>query len=199
MLAANGNPAGGHLVSFTNGGLDIDTTSGTGFSATNGTLTVGGTGNSITTGTGTALNVDTAGITAGNLNFDSISANGATTGIRLFTTGTTGGLNVNGTGGACATTADPCSGGTIQSTTQDAVSLISTQGVTLQRMKIRNSLGNGVRGSSVTNFAIRDSVVDNNGDDAATDEAGLHFTNLAGSSEFTRTLVANSSRTTRGS
>ena len=36
------------------------------------------------------------------------------------------------------------------------------------------------------------SVVDNNGDDAATDEAGLHFTNLAGTSEFTRTLVANS-------
>ena len=42
-------------------------------------------------------------------------------------------------------------------------------------MKIRNSLGNGIRGSSVTNFALRDSVVDNNGDDAATDEAGLHF------------------------
>ena len=68
--AANGNPAGGHLISFTNGGLDIDTTSGSGFSATNGTVTVGGTGNSITTGTGTGLNVDTAGITVGNLNFD---------------------------------------------------------------------------------------------------------------------------------
>ena len=141
-------PAGGHLISFTNGGLDIDTTSGTGFSATNGTVTVGGTGNSITTGTGTALNVDTAGITAGNLTFDSISSNGATSGIRLFTTGTTGGLNVTGTGGACATTADACTGGTIQSTTLDAVSLISTQAITLQRMKIRNSLGNGIRGSS---------------------------------------------------
>ena len=29
-LSANGNPASGHLVSFTNGGLDIDTTSGQG-------------------------------------------------------------------------------------------------------------------------------------------------------------------------
>ena len=191
-LSANGNPAGGHLVSFTNGGLDIDTTSGQGLTASNGTLTVGGTGNSITTGTGTALNVDTAGITAGNLNFDAISSNGSTNGVRLNTTGTTGGLNVTGTGGACATTADPCTGGTIQSTTQDAVSLTSAQAITLQRMKIRNSLGNGVRGSSVTNFALRDSVVDNNGDNAATDEAGLHFTNLAGNSEFTRTLVANS-------
>ena len=49
-LSANGNPAGGHLVSFTGGGLDIDTTSGAGLSANNGTLTVGGTGNTITTG-----------------------------------------------------------------------------------------------------------------------------------------------------
>ncbi len=192
LLSANGNPAGGHLVSFTGGGLDIDTTSGSGFSATNGTLTVGGTGNSIMTGTGVALNVDTAGITAGNLTFDSISANGATSGIRLSTTGSSGGLNVTGTGGDCVTIADPCTGGVIQSTTQDAISLTSTQGITLQRMKIRNSLGNGIRGSSVTNFALRDSVVDNNGDDPATDEAGVHFTNLAGISEIIRTLIANS-------
>jgi hypothetical protein len=191
-LSNNGNPAGGHLVSFTNGGLDIDTTSGAGFGAANGTLTVSGTGNSITTGTGIALNVDTAGITAGNLNFDSISANGAVNGIRLDTTGTAGGLIVTGTAGACATTADACTGGTIQSTTQDAVSLTSTQAVILQRMKIRNNLGNGVHGVNVTDFALRDSVVDNNGDDPATDEAGLHFTNLAGNSEFTRILVANS-------
>jgi VCBS repeat-containing protein len=191
-LSANGNPTGGHLVSFTGGGLDIDTTSGTGLSASNGTLTVGGTTNSITTGTGTGLNVDTAGITAGNLNFDAISSNGATNGIRLNATGTAGGLNVTGTGGACATTADACTGGTIQSTTQDAVSLSSAQAITLNRMKIRNSLGNGVRGNNVTNVALRDSVVDNNGDDAATDEAGLHFTNLLGTSEITRTVVANS-------
>ena len=72
------------------------------------------------------------------------------------------------------------------------MSLTATQAITLQRMKIRNSLGNGVRGASVTNFALRDSVVDNNGDDAATDEAGLHFTNLGRRLEFTRTLVANS-------
>jgi VCBS repeat-containing protein len=191
-LSSNGNPTGGHLVSFTGGGLDIDTTSGTGLSASNGTLTVGGTGNSITTGTGTGLNVDTAGITAGNLNFDSISSNGATNGIRLNSTGTTGGLNVTGAGGACATTADACTGGTIQSTSQDGVSLSSAQAITLNRMKIRNNLGNGVRGNNVTNVALRDSVVDNNGDDPATDEAGLHFTNLLGTSDITRTLVANS-------
>ena len=192
-LSSNGNPASGHEVSFTSGGLDIDTTSGQGLTSSNfGRLTVGGTGNTITTGTGVGLNVDTTRIMPGDLNFDAISSNGSTQGIRLNSTGTEGGLNVTGTGGACATTADPCSGGTIQNTTQDAVSLTSAQAITLQRMKIRNSLGNGVRGSSVTNFALRDCVVDNNGDDAATDEAGLHFTNLAGTSEFTRMLVANS-------
>ena len=192
-LSSNGSPVNGHEVSFASGGLDIDTTSGQGLVSSNfGRLTVGGTGNTIDTGTGVGLNVDTTRIMAGNLNFDSISSNGSAQGIRLNSTGSEGGLNVTGTGGACATTADPCSGGTIQSTAQDAVSLTSAQAITLQRMKIRNSFGNGVRGSSVTNFALRDSVVDNNGDDPATDEAGLHFTNLAGNSEFTRTLVANS-------
>ena len=150
-LSSNGNPATGHEVSFTSGGLDIDTSSGQGLTSSNfGRLTVGGTGNSITTGTGVGLNVDTTRIMPGNLNFDAVSSNGATQGIRLNSTGTEGGLNVTGTGGACATTADPCSGGTIQHTTQDAVSLTSAQAITLQRMKIRNSLGNGVRGSSVT-------------------------------------------------
>ncbi len=193
LLASNGSPVDGHEVQFTNGGLDIDTSSGQGLTASiGGRLTVGGTGNTITTGTGVGLNVDTTRIMPGNLNFASVSSNGSTQGIRLNSTGTEGGLHVTGTGGACATTADPCTGGTIQSTTQDAVSLTSAQAITLQRMKIRNSLGNGVRGSSVTNFALRDSVVDNNGDDAATDEAGLHFTNLAGTSDFTRLLVANS-------
>ena len=192
-LSSNGSTTTGHLVAFTGGGLDIDTTSGSGLSSTSGgQLTVGGTGNSITTGTGTGLTVDSSGITSGNLTLDAVSSNGAVNGIRLNSTGSAGGVSITGTGGACATTADACTGGTIQSTTQDAISLTSTQGITLQRMKVRNSLGNGIRGSSVTNFALRDSVVDNNGDDPATDEAGLHFTNLAGTDEITRTLVANS-------
>ena len=192
-LSSNGDPVTGHTVSFTNGGLDVDATGGQGLGASGGgRLTVGGTGNSIATGTGTALSVDNTRITPGGLNFDSISSSGAAQGIRLVSTGSEGGLNVTGTGGACATTADPCSGGTIESSTQDAVSLSAASAVTLQRIKIRNNLGNGVRGAGVTGFALRDSVVDNNGDDAVTDEAGLHFTNLAGTAEIARTLVANS-------
>ena len=139
-----------------------------------------------------ALNVDTTRITAGNLNFDSISANGATNGIRLNTTGTDGWperhrhrRRLRDDRRRVHRRHDP---------EHDAGRRLADLGAGdhAQRMKIRNSLGNGVRGSSVTNFALRDCVVDNNGDDAATDEAGLHFTNLAGTSEFTRTLVANS-------
>ena len=182
------------------GGLGLSTGANPAFAATGGgTVAVTdpnavGTApdNTITTTTGTGLNVANTNIDPANLSFRSIDSNGAVSGIALNSTGASGGLNVTGNGGACATTADACSGGTIQATTGDAVSLTSTRATTLQRMKIRNNLGNGVRGSSVTNFALRDSVVDNNGDNAATDEAGLHFTNLAGTSEIVRTLVANS-------
>ena len=131
---------------FTGGGLDIDTSSGAGLSASNGTLNVGGTGNTITTGTGSASTSN--GADHGRRpELRRVSSNGSPNGIRLNTTGTAGGLNVTGTGGACATTADACTRRHIQSTTQDAVSLTSAQAITLQRMKIRNSLGNGVRGS----------------------------------------------------
>ena len=191
----------GHAaVSFTGGGLHVDTTIGTAFKAhasdppapVGGTVSVTGPGNTLTSSAGTALSVTDTDIGASGLTFDSISANGAANGIRLDSTGAAGGLTVTGTGGACATTADACTGGTITATTQDAVSLTSTRQVTLQRMKIRDNLGNGVRGDNVTDVALRDSVVDHNGDDPATDEAGLHFTDLAGTSEITRTVVANS-------
>ena len=189
-----GNGPSSSLV-FSGGGLDIDATSGRGLEASSngGPIEVSGSGNSIQTTTGRALNVTNSPISTNDLTFERIAANGASNGIVLANTGGAGrGLTVTGNGGACATTADACTGGTIQSTTGDAISLATTQDAVLQRMKIVNNLGNGIRGSSVTNFGLRDSVVDNNADDAATDEAGLHFTNLAGTADITRTLVANS-------
>ena len=187
--------APGSSVAFTGGGLDIDATSGRGLEASSngGSIEVSGTSNSIQTTTGRALNVTNTPISTNDLTFERIAANGAVNGIVLSNTGGAGrGLTVTGNGGACATTGDACTGGTIQSTSGDAISLTTTQDIVLNRMKVVNGLGNGIRGASVTNFALRDSVVDNNGDDPATDEAGLHFTNLAGTDEITRTLVANS-------
>ncbi|MFW8741148.1 beta strand repeat-containing protein [Mesorhizobium japonicum] len=74
-----GNPNG--TLAFISGGLVITTSSGAGFTASPGTVSVSGTGNTINTGTGTALTLDGATVGAGGINFDSISVNGAATGI----------------------------------------------------------------------------------------------------------------------
>ena len=186
-LSANGNPAGGHLVSFTNGGLDIDTTSGAGLSASGGTLTVVGTGNSITTGTGTGLNVVTAGIAASGLTFDSISSNGAVNGIRLNSTGTAGGLNVTGTGTAA-------SGGTIQNSTGAGVELTSASGVSLTRMAITNGGDDGIRATTVNDVDLIDSAVSNNGNNHAggAEERGLDYLDVTGTPQILRTTVSGS-------
>jgi hypothetical protein len=203
-LSSNGNPANGHLVSFTNGGLDIDTTSGTGLSASNGTLTVGGTGNSITSGTGTALNVDTAGITAGNLNFDAISSNGAANGIRLSNTGTSGSLVVAGTGGTCTNAnTSGCTGGQIRNTTGadnstttptgTGIVLNSTLSPSLTRMWIHDNSNYAIRGTSVSGFTMANSVINGtNGDNGTTpfDDSSVWFDNLTGSASVTSSFVS---------
>ena len=107
-------------------------------------------------------------------------------GIVLNTTGTLGGLTVSGTGSAG-------SGGTIQKTTGNAVSLNVTQNVSLNRMNITNNLGSGVFGDDVTNFTIADSSVTNNGDTQNGTEAGLRFNELLGTSAITNTTITGSS------
>jgi hypothetical protein len=106
----------GAVLSFTNGGLDIDTTSGTGFSVTGagpgaasgGNVTVQGSGNVIDAVSATALNVVNATIGGANMTFERISAGNATaaadpaSGIVLNNTGSAGGLVVTGnSSGAC--------------------------------------------------------------------------------------------------
>ena len=91
---------GGATVDFTGGGLDIDTTTGTGFSAayaTSGTVNVTGTGNSITSTGGQAIS---AGATAGgqtltaNITFDSVTSGGGLSNIEL--TRVNGTVTMNG-------------------------------------------------------------------------------------------------------
>ena len=105
----------------------------------------------------------------------------------LNNTGASGGLTVTGTGAAGT-------GGTIQNTTGDGVSLSSASSVSLSFMNVINNLGNGIRGNNVTGFTLASSTVDNNDFDnngAAADEAGLHFTNLLGTASITSTTVSN--------
>ncbi len=119
-------------------GLDIITTSGTGFNATGGgTVTVAGSSNTIASTGGIALNVSNTNIGAAGITFESISANGGTRGIVLNTTGSAAGLTITGTG-----TTDG-SGGTIQNITQRGIELINTAQVNIANLNLTNASTTG--------------------------------------------------------
>jgi hypothetical protein len=183
----NINPAGG------GSGLDITTTSGTGFNATGGgTISVQGSGNTISSGTGTALNVTSTTIGASGLTFQSISANGGTNGIVLSSTGSSGGLTVTGTTGS---TSKDGSGGTIQNMTgadaspvQNAtvgigVYMNNTRDVSLNHMNLHDFSNYAVIGTTVTNFTMTYSVVSgtNGTSQSGVGEGAVYFTGLSGS------------------
>jgi hypothetical protein len=171
----------GATISFTNGGLDIDATSGTGFNATGGGTIVVATGanpNTIDTTTGTALNVANTTIGASGLTFRSISSGaGANNGISLVSTGA-GGLTVTGLDGADAgSDPDAGSGGTItgktgadgSTTAGTGVFLSNANNVSLNGMTITNHQNYGIRGSQVDGFRMTFSLVGGvNGTNAAT-------------------------------
>lgn len=168
----------GTTINFNSGGLAISTTSGAGFSATGGgTINVQGSNNTISSTTGTALNVTNTTIGASDLTFRSISSNGAANGIVLNNTGALGGLTVTGDGGG----SNNGSGGTIQNSTGDGISLTNTAQVRLARMNITNNLGNGIGGSTINGLLIERFNISGNGDSAATDESGVNVSELTGS------------------
>ncbi|MEZ2328462.1 hypothetical protein AB6802_01905 [Mesorhizobium sp. RCC_202] len=168
----------GSTINFANT-LTIDTSaSGTaGFTATGGgTVSATALGSTINSGSGTALNVANTTIGGSGLKFQSISSNGAANGIVLNNTGTSGGLTVMGDGGG----SNNGSGGTIQNSTGDGVSLNSTQDVHLAYMNITNNLGDGIGGSGINGFVLNRLNISLNGDSAATDESGINITELTG-------------------
>jgi len=124
------------------GGLDIVTTSGAGLNATaGGTVNVTGAGNSVTSTTGTAVTISGTTIGGAGVTFESVSANGAVNGIVLNNTGNAGFFLVSGdesqTGGLYDRDG---SGGTIQNTTGDGISLTNAFNVTIRQM---NLIANG--------------------------------------------------------
>jgi len=193
----------GHLIQFTGGGLDVDTTSGAGFTATGGgTVEVSGTGNTIDNTTGTALNVTNTDIGAGRLTFQSISSDGGSNpGIVLDTTGVAGGLTVSGAGGDCKNNVVQCSGGSIVNKTGDVdgILLTSTVNVDLSHMNVSGHSRNGIFGTGVIGFRLNQSRFTGNADQAAPDEAAVHFVDSTGSilggsnqTRFDDLLVSNS-------
>jgi Bacterial cadherin-like domain/Bacterial Ig domain/RTX calcium-binding nonapeptide repeat (4 copies) len=187
----------GHTINLTNGGLDIDTTSGGGLSATgSGTITVttGTNPNTIDSTTGTALNVVSTDIDGSGITFRSISASGGANGIVLNGTGTTGsngGLTVTGDG-TNTTVGGNATGGTIGSmngadstTAGIGVYLNSTRDVSLRRMTLNGmKQGYGIRGNGVNNFTLEYSTVSGTNGTAASlpapenyGEGAIHFGN----------------------
>ena len=163
----------GHTINITNGGLDIDTTSGIGFNATGGgTINVTGLLNTITTSTGIGINIANTTIGASNVTFQSVSVNGAANGIVLNNTGVSGGLKITGTGTSDNT------GGSIQNTTSDSVLLIDTNNVGLSNMLINNSGADGVSSLRGSNHVISGTDIKSPG------RAGWEIVNLAGLNRF---------------
>jgi hypothetical protein len=167
--------ATGANLSFTNGGLDIDTTTGVGLTATSttigaGSLTVSGSNNTILSTSATAINISNVSLGAGGVTFQSIASGNATlvtsddpvSGIILSNTGQTGFFTVTGDGSMVSGLYDrDGSGGTIQNTIGDAVSLTSAFNVTLRKMNITKSGDDSVSSSGGGNIILSAVSIDN--------------------------------------
>jgi len=143
------------------------------------------------------LNVTNTTIGSDDLTFESISAGpssgtGSTNGIVLNNTGTSGNLSVTGNGGVCTIATPTCSGGTIQNTTGDGISLTNTSSPSFNLMRVLNTAGHGISGTTTSALSLSNSLVQGAGD--ADNETGLFFanvngTNLTGNSSITNTVV----------
>ncbi|MGE5097165.1 MAG: beta strand repeat-containing protein [Betaproteobacteria bacterium] len=206
-IAFTGNGASS-IINFT-GGLTLRTAANPAFVATgtgggNGTIYVTQDNttvvNTIETTTGKAIEI--AGVTIGGLTFRSINAGTAASGpanaIVINNTGGTAGLVVTGNGGACTLATPTCTGGQIQHTTGDAIVLTATNKTSLKLMNIHDNTGSGIVGTTMNGFTIDQSLVIDNGSDAATDDSGIDLVDLSGSAigganptSITNTVIRN--------
>jgi VCBS repeat-containing protein len=124
-----------------------------------GTVSATGSSSTVNSGSGTAVNISGTTIGAGGVKFQSVSANGAVNGIVLNGTGA-GTFTVTGDGSQTAGLFDrDGSGGTIQSTTHDAVLLTNANAV-LKQLNITNAGWDGVQATGSGNVTL--SAVDIN-------------------------------------
>ncbi len=172
--------------------LDITSSASTGF--TNSGAVTGVTVKNdvaIATTTGTALSLTGA---SGDFTFRSISAGtaaaGPTNGIMLNTSSVLTVLG-DGTTGSCSSATPTCSGGTIQHTGGDGISLTSA-GVKLSLMAIQNNANSGIKGQGVSTLALTDLLVQNNTNGTG-EQAGILINDLSDSAAtVTRAQVSGS-------
>jgi hypothetical protein len=167
----------------------IDMSTGTASAITGVAVTgINVTARNITTTTGTAVSISAG--SSGTMTFSSITAGTSASGPlnAISIANFNGSFTVTGDGGA----ASNGSGGTIQKTTGNAISLtsVSGSGVSLSSMIIKNSAHEGIRGISVNNFALIGCQVLTNGTTLA--DNGVHLTDVTGAATFTSDTVSGS-------
>ncbi len=186
----------GATVSFS-GALTLSTGASDAFTATGGgTVTATDATSTVVTTTGRAINVASTTIGAAGLKFKSVSAgtaaSGPANGILLSNTGS-GVFTVTGSGAAnsCKTGTTTCSGGTIQKTTADGISLTSAK-ANLALMWIKNNANSGIKGTTVSGFTLTDCLIQNN-TNATGEQAGILLNDLSdANSQVTRVEVSGS-------
>ena len=153
----------GATITFS-GGLDIASTSNTGFHAVS-SGTVQATQNNATirnvvsTTTGIAVNIQNTTIGASGVTFRSVSSNGAVTGVVLNNTGASGSFTVTGDGGSIQNG----SGGLLTNITADAVTLTDVAGVFLDQLNMSNVGNNGIAGIRVNGLSVTNATFTNVG------------------------------------
>ena len=230
--AANLTSNTGHAVSF-NAGLNATTSSATTLNATGGTLTVLGSAHRLTATNATALNLSNITLGAGGVTFYAVNATGGANGIVLSNV-TGGAFQVTGDGPS-----DPAnttrgrttarqgggsialgSGGTLQNTTGNAVSLNNANNVVLRNMVISRATLADISGVDVTNGSnltldnIRITGFGNNGllatglnglavlhtevvnnaksaDSVANDESNVRLVNVAGTATVQNSSISD--------
>ncbi len=190
-ILLNGN-SGARAITFS-GGLDVDTTTGEGFAATSNTNALGvnvtGSANDIDTVSATALRVTSTPIGSGNLNFRRVSSGNNTAaadpvnGIVLSNTGSAGRLVVTGTGGAGT-------GGTIQRTTGDGISLTNTTNPSFSFVNVTETGRHGIFGTQVAGLTLVSANIQGAGD--ANDEDGMNFATPGANNLSGTVLIQNS-------
>src|SRR6202035_2847533 len=186
----------GATISFTNT-LTLSTGSSKALTATGGgTVSSTDANSTVVTTTGTAINVANTTIGASGLKFKKASAgtaaSGPANGIVVNNTGT-GVLTITGDGStnSCKTGTTTCSGGTIQKTTADGISLTSSR-VNLSLMWIKDNANSGIKGTSVSGLTLTDVLVQNNTNSTG-EQAGILLNDLSDpNSQITRAEVSGS-------
>ncbi len=184
-------------LTFSGGGLDALTTSGTTFDIAGAgtTLVVSGSGNVLRNTRNTTLRLTGVAIGDGNVTFQRVTSGTplqyGSTGIVIDGTAGTGSINITGDGTAS-------SGGTIQyksgvdgaTDTGIGVYLNNTRNVNLAHMEIIITENFGLRAVAVDGLSITNCAVNSHGTSAAFDEGAIAIHASAGTVRIANTQVS---------